>query len=118
QIQIFQLCLDRVQSESVRKRCIQIDGFRSNLELLVSRHAVQCPHIVKTVCQLDEDHSYVIRQREEHLAEVFRLLRSTIFKYTANLRKPVDDTGYFRTEDALDIFKFDVGILHNIMKEC
>ena len=48
-------------------------GLARNLELLLPLHAVQRPHVVQPVGNLDEDDPDVVAQREQHLPEVLRL---------------------------------------------
>ena len=55
------------------QRGIHKIGFAGNLELLLPLHAVQRPHVVQAVGNLDEDDPDVVAQREQHLPEVLRL---------------------------------------------
>src|SRR5690606_23161030 len=117
QVQVFQLCLDRIKSQTVRKRRVQINGLRSNFELLVSRHAVERSHIVQAICQLYEDHPDIVGQCEEHFAEILRLLRRAVLEYAANLGETVDDARYLGTEDPFNVLELYVGVLHYIVEQ-
>src|SRR5690606_32447013 len=118
QIQVFQLGLDRIESERVGQRRIEIYGLRSDLELLVARHALQRPHIMEAVRQLDENYADVVGQCKEHLAEILRLLRRAVFKHAPYLGEVVDDARHFVAEYPFNVLQLTVGILHNVVEYC
>ena len=70
---VLELPLDPVDTESSRKRNVDIQSLLGLLYLLCGCLELQCPHVMKTVCELDEDDSDVVSHGKEHLADVLRL---------------------------------------------
>ena len=91
QAQILELAFDRVQPKRWAKRRIHEIGLAGNLELLLPLHAVQRPHVVQPVGNLDEDDPDVVAQREQHLPEVLRLGALCGIENSRNLGQPIDD---------------------------
>ncbi len=47
--------------------------FARDAAFFVGCHRTQRAHIVQAVCKFDQDHAYIARHRQQHLAEVFGL---------------------------------------------
>ena len=57
------------------ERGVDVDGFLGDTPALVSRHVRQRAHVVQAVGELDQEHPHVVGDRQQQLAQVFRLFR-------------------------------------------
>jgi hypothetical protein len=71
--QVLELVVERVQSQAVGDRRVDVQRFARDSLLLLHRHGIERAHVVQPVGELDEDHAHVARHREQHLAEVLGL---------------------------------------------
>ena len=115
--EVFQFALYREQSEPVCQRCEQIYRFARDFYLLVLGHVAQCPHVVQAVGDFYQYYPDVVRQREQYLAEIFRLLRGVGIEDARHFGQSVDHRSYFWTEYALDVLDRIFGILHHVVKK-
>ena len=113
---VLQFALDVVEAEAVRKRRVEEERFAGDLQLLVARLVVQRAHVVQAIGEFHQDHAHVLRQREQHLAEVLRLYAVRAELQAADLGEAVDDGGDRGTEEVLDIIEREVCILHRIVQ--
>ena len=118
QAQILELTFDRVQAQSVRKRRVHEVGFSRNLELLLPLHAIECPHVVQPVGNLDQDNADVITQREQHLPKILRLSTLCRVEYPRNLGQPIDDGPLPLAEHPLNVVQRHPGVLHRVVQQC
>ena len=56
------------------QRSIDVERLLGAAPARLRRHMGQRAHIVQPVCELDQQHPYVVRDRQQQLAQVFRLL--------------------------------------------
>ena len=71
--QVVQLDLDPGNTEAVRQRRINLDGFSGLLPLLFRLPILTRAHIMETVRQLDDNNPYILRHGQKHLPKVLRL---------------------------------------------
>src|SRR6186713_1282084 len=97
------------------QRSVQINSLVSYLQLLIARHAIERAHVVQAIGKFYQNHPDVLRKRKKHFPKILGLLGSTIFKYSSDFRKAIDDAGDFFSKHPLDIDELDVGIFDNIV---
>ena len=78
QRKVIQLYLDLGNTESLCNGCVNFQRFSGNPLLALRLLILKCPHIVKTVCQLDQDHTDILGHGKKHLPEVLCLHLQTI----------------------------------------
>ena len=99
------------------QRGIHKIGFAGNLELLLPLHAVQRPHVVQAVGNLDQNDPDVVAQREQHLPEVLRLGALCGVENSRNLGQSIDDGPLTLAKHPLDIIKCHPSILYRVMEQ-
>ena len=114
--EVFQLRLDLVETQAVSQGGVDIKRLASNLILFVGRLRVECPHIVQTVGNLDEDDADVVAHRQQQLLEVLGLGRGLLAKdATADFRQTVNDLCYLSSEEILDVLDSILCILDHVV---
>src|SRR5262245_13769694 len=71
--EVFQLVLNPSNSKAIRQWRVDLESFLGDLLPLSTAEKFQSAHVVKPVGELDEDDTDIIRHRQDHLAEIFRL---------------------------------------------
>ena len=75
-------------------------------------------HVVQAIGQLDEHHTNIVGHREQHLAEVLRLLFLVAFKRDlADLRDAVDQMDHVLSKLFLKFFCGRHGVFQRIVQE-
>ena len=116
--EILQLLLDGANAEPMRDGSVNFERFQRRIAPLLLRLEIQCPHIVQPVRQLDDDHTDILRHRQQHLADILRLLFLLGGKrHLAELCHAIHKVGDGLAEFRGDILKGFVRILHHIMQE-
>ena len=115
--EILQLRFDGVQAKTIGQRSEEVNGLARNLNLLILGHSAQCAHIVQAVGNLDKDNAHIVRQGEQHLAEILRLTRCVGIEDARHLGQSIDHRCNLLAEDMLHILHRVVGILHHVVKE-
>ena len=116
--EVFELGLDCKKPQAMGKRCIYVERFAGNLILLAGQHRAECAHIVKAVGHLDEDNANVVVHRQQELAEVLGLCRSTVTEdSTRNLGETIYYLCYLLAKLRLNVLNRVVGILNHIVKQ-
>ena len=86
--------------------------------LLVRGQAVQRPHVVQPVRELDEDDPDVLGHREQHLADVLGLLLlMAVGAELGELGDPVDELRDLRPEALLDVGQAVFGVLRHVVQQ-
>ena len=67
--EVLQLTVGLIQSQAVGDRRVDFEGFGRNASPFAARHVGQRAHVVRAVCQLDQDDTYIARHGQQHLAE-------------------------------------------------
>ena len=118
QRQILKLLLDGADTESVRKRRIDIHGLLRLVAALLRLPARTCTHVVQAVGELDDDDADILCHGEQHFADIFRLLLLTGGKrQLVELGHAVHQTGDLGAERLADIRQLHRRILHHIMEQ-
>ena len=115
--EVFQFGFDGEKPQSVRQRREEVDRLAGDLDLLVQGHGAQRAHVVQPVGDLDEDYPHVVREREQHLAEIFGLLRRVGVEDARHLGQSVDHRGDLRAEDALHVFDRVFCVFHHVVQQ-
>ena len=71
--EVLELPLDRVDTEAVRERRVDLERLARLLELLLLPQVLDRPHVVEPVGELDEDDAMVLGHRHDHLPVVLGL---------------------------------------------
>ena len=116
--EILQLTLYGVESEAVCQRHEEVYRLARNLYLLVVGHGTQRAHVMQAVCNLYDDDAHIVREREQHLTEVLRLLGGVILIYPRHLRETVDHRCNLGREDARYILHGVLRILYHVVEQC
>ena len=115
---VFKLGLYCEKPKAVRKRRIYVERFTGNLILLAGQHRAECAHIVEAVSHLDEDNANIVVHRQQQLAEVLSLCRSTVTEdSTRNLGETIYYLCYLLAKLRLNVLNRVVGILNHIVKQ-
>ena len=115
--EVLQLALYGVEAKAVCQWHEEIYRLACNLYLLVAGHGTQRAHVVQTVGNLDDDDAHIVREREQHLAEVLRLLRGVVLVDTRHLRQAIHHRGYLGCEDARYVFDRILRIFNHIVQQ-
>jgi hypothetical protein len=73
--QILELLPHLVHAHAARERSVDIKRFLGAAAPRLGRHVGQGAHVVQAVGELDQQHPYVVGDRQQELAQVLRLLR-------------------------------------------
>ena len=58
-----------VQTQAVRYGCVNFQCFTGNSLPFVAWHVAHGPHVVRAICQLDQDDAHISRHGQQHFAE-------------------------------------------------
>ena len=79
---------------------------------------LECPHIVETVCQLDQNNPDILRHGHQHLTVIFcQLLLVGFVLDLTQLGDPIYDHAHIRPKLSFQIIQCRTGILNHIMQE-
>src|SRR5436853_7756601 len=79
---------------------------------------MQRPHVVEAIAELDEDDADVARHREQHLAEVLRLLLlSRRVRELAELRHAIDEERDLLAENLAELIDSCARVLDAVMQQ-
>jgi hypothetical protein len=116
--EILELPLDLPDPEALGKRGVDLLRLAGDPELLLRRQAVQGPHVVEAIGELDEDDPDVLGHRQEHLADVLGLLLlMAVGAEPRQLRHAVDEPGDLGTEAILDVGEAVLGVFGDVMED-
>ena len=71
--QVLQFAVGLVQTQTVGDRRINFQSLAADGFPTCARHRLHGAHIVRTVCQFDQNHPYITRHGKQHLAKRFNL---------------------------------------------
>ena len=71
--EVLELPLDRVDTQPVRQRRVDLERLARLLDLLLLGHRLDRAHVVQAVGELDQDDPHVGGHRDHHLAVVLGL---------------------------------------------
>ncbi len=72
--QIVQLLAHLMHAHAARERRIDFQRLLGGAAARLDRHVVERAHVVQTVGELHQQHAHVVSNRQQQLAQVFRLL--------------------------------------------
>ena len=116
--QVLELPLDPVHAQAVRERCVDLERLGRLRLLLLAREHAQRAHVVQAVGELDQQDPDVPGHRDDHLADVLRLLLLAGAELDAlELRQAVHDARHLRAELSLDVLEGQVRVLDDVVQE-
>ena len=115
---VLQVRLDPVDAEPVRERRVDVERLLRDVHLPLRRQVAEGPHVVSAVGELDQDDADVARHREQHLAEVLRLLLLARGEVDlADLGDPVDQARDLGAEVLLDLGERGERVLDRVVQQ-
>ena len=116
--EILELPLDRVDSQSVRQRCVDLECLARLRQLLLFRHRAQSAHVVQAVGELDQDDPHVGGHRDHHLPVILRLaLVAALEGDPGQLGDAVDEMGHLLAETVRDLGETGARVLDRVMEQ-
>ena len=73
--EFLELLAHALHAHAPGKRRVDLHRLLGDAQALVFRHVVERAHVVQPVGELDQQHAHVLGDRQQQLAQVFRLLR-------------------------------------------
>jgi hypothetical protein len=115
---VLELPLDRVDSEPVRERRIDLKRLAGLGDLLLLRKRRQSAHVVQAVGELDQDHAHVGGDRDHHLAVVLGLaLVAALERDPGELGHAVHERRHLGAERCVDLVEAGAGVLDRVVKQ-
>ena len=116
--EVLQLPFDRVDTEPVGERRVDLQRLARLRHLLLLRQRAERAHVVEAVGQLDQDHPDVGGHRHHHLAVVLGLpLVAALEGDPGQLRDAVDELGDLLAELVADLLEAGAGVLDRVVQE-
>jgi hypothetical protein len=116
--EVLQLPLDRVDTETVGDRCVDVERLARLLNLLLLRHRRDRPHVVQAVGELDQDDADIRGHRDHHLAVVLGLgLIARLEGQAGQLGDTVDEFGDLLAELLANLLQRRSGVLNGVVQE-
>ena len=116
--EVLQLPLDRVDSQPVGQRRVDLQRLARLRHLLLLGQGAQGAHVVQAVGQLDQDHPDVGGHRHHHLAVVLGLaLVAALEGDPGQLGHPVDELGDLLAELDADLLEAGAGVLDRVVQQ-
>jgi hypothetical protein len=101
----------------MRERCVDVQPLLGDLRLLGRRQAVERPHVVGAIGELDQDDPEVAAHREQHLPEVLRLvLLARAEVDLADLGDSVDELRDLGAEERLELAQGRESLLDGVLE--
>ena len=116
--EVLELPLDRVDTEPVRDRRVDVERLARLLDLLLLGHRLDRAHVVQAVGELDQDDPDVRRHRDHHLAVVLGLrLVAGLEGQPGELGDAVDEARDLLAERLLDLLERRRGVLDRVVQQ-
>ncbi len=113
----LQLFAQPLHAHAAGERRVDVERLLGDAGALVRRHEMQRPHIVETISELDEQHTNVVRDSEQQLAEIFALSR--LFGDEVeffDLGEAFDELADLWAEEPVDLLSGRLGILDRVVQ--
>ena len=78
---------------------------------------VERSHVVEAVGQLDQDDPCVVAQRQQHLAEIFRLRAGARIEHARHLGQSVHDVAFPLAEQLLDVIQCQIRVFNRVVEQ-
>ena len=116
--EVLELPLDRVDSQAVGQRRVDLQRLAGLLDLLLLGHRLDRAHVVQTVGELDQDDPHVGGHRHHHLAVVVGLgLVAGLEGDVRELRDAVDDPRDLLAEALSHLLDRGRGVLDRVVQQ-
>ncbi|MNX96057.1 hypothetical protein D3C86_1283580 [compost metagenome] len=116
--QFLELAVNRVETQPVRDRRVDLHGFERDPAPLLGRHEIERTHVVRAIGQLDQDHPHIARHRQQHLAEAFRLRLLAALEFElVQLGQAIHQFRDLGTEFLGQLALGDALVLHHVMEQ-
>ena len=116
--EVLELPLDRVDTEPVRDRGVDVERLARLVDLLLLCERVDRAHVVQAVGELDQDDADVRRHRDHHLAVVLGLrLVARLEGQAGELRDAVDKARDLLAEGLLDLLQRRGRVLDGVVEQ-
>ena len=116
--EVLELPLHLPDPEPLGQRRVDLHRLAGDALLLLGRQAVQRPHVVEPVGELDQDDPDVLGHRQEHLPDVLGLLLLVaVGAELGQLGDAVDELGDLGPETLLDVGQAVLGVLRDVVEE-
>ena len=107
-----------MQPQAVGDGRVNFQGFGGDAAALFRRHRLHGVHVVQAVGQFDQDHPHILRHRQQHFAEVFRLrLVLRIQTQLVELGYAIDQHGHRLAERARSRLLVAGGVFHHVVQQ-
>src|SRR5690606_23173925 len=116
--EILKFAKQCVQPQAVRDGSVDFERFAGNATALFDGYGAECAHVVKAVCQLDQNDADVARHGQKHLAKTFGLLFGLggIFQ-ALQLGDTVDDFSDVGTKPLGDFLFGDILVFDDVVQQ-
>ena len=116
--EIFQFFPHPLHAHAARQRCIDLHRLLGDAQALVLAHVIEGAHVVQPVGELDQENADVLGDREQQLAQVFRLLSLLGDEVELlQLGQSLDQLAHFRSEEIVDLLAGSAGILDRVVQQ-
>ncbi len=116
--EVLELGLHARHAEAVCQRRVDLARLERDATLLLVVQMLERPHVVESVGELDDDDAGVLRDREQQLAIVLRLLLGGGAEGEGReLGQPVHQLGDLGAEGAADVVERDVRVLDHVVQQ-
>ena len=116
--EVLELPLDRVDTEPVGDRRVDVERLARLVDLLLLRHRRDRAHVVQAIGELDQDDPDVRGHRHHHLAVVLGLrLVARLERQPGQLRDAVDEAGDLLAEGLVDLVQRGAGVLDGVVQQ-
>ena len=116
--QFFQFLAHALHAHAAGERRIDFHRLLGDAQALVLRHMVERAHVVETVGELDQEDAHVLRDGQQQLAQILRLLRLPGNEIELlQLGQALDELAKFGTEQFVDFLPGRRGVLDRVMEK-
>ncbi len=116
--ELLQLLAHVLHAHAAGKRRIDLHRLFGDAGTLLGRHMVQRAHVVEAVGKLDEKHAHVVGNRQQQLAQIFRLLGLLGDEIQLlDLRQPLDEAADILAEQLVDLGAGSGRVLDGVVQQ-
>src|SRR4051794_4296137 len=115
---VFELPLERVDAQPVRKRRVDLERLLRLLHLLLLAEVLDLAEVVQAIRELDQDHAHVLGHGDDQLAVVLRLrLLATLELHAGQLGHTFHELRDLVAELGAHVVEVDVGVLDDVVEQ-